>query len=308
MRRLLLKASRNPWMARQARRRRFVQKAVRRFMPGETLDHALAAAHQLADERIPSVLTQLGENVDSSADVARVVDHYCVAVDRSLAEELDVQLSVKPTHLGLDLGEDVCRTALARLVRHAHSAGVPLWIDMEDSSYVERTLALYHDLLRPGAPLGVCLQAYLHRTPDDLAGVLEAGGTVRLVKGAYREPPAVALQGAGAVDAAFLALGRTLSDDLAQPGRVSTFRHVLGSHDLTLLAEIPDGPEIQMLYGIRRRDWARVVEAGTPFRVLISYGEHWYPWYVRRLAERPANLGFLVRSMLPGLSVARGGR
>lgn len=307
MRRLLLTASRNPWLARQARRRRFVQKAVRRFMPGETLDHALAAAHQLADERIPCVLTQLGENVDSSADVGRVVDHYRAAVDRSLAEELDVQLSVKPTHLGLDLGEHVCRAALGRLIRHAQSAGVPVWIDMEDSSYVERTLGLYHDLLERGAPLGVCLQAYLHRTPEDLASVLEAGGTVRLVKGAYRESADVALQDAEAVDAAFLALGRKLADDLARPDRESTLRHVLGSHDLALLEGIPEGPEIQMLYGIRRRDWGGMVAADTPFRVLISYGEHWYPWYVRRLAERPANIGFLVRSMLPGNPVARGG-
>ena len=301
MRSLLLKASGNPWLAKQARQRGFVRKAVRRFMPGETLDEALAAAHRLAGEGIPVVLTQLGENVDSAAAVTRVVDHYRSAVDRSLAEGLDVQISVKPTHLGLDLGEEVCRGALGRLARHALSAGVPLWIDMEDSSYVERTLELYLSLLDPGAPLGICLQAYLHRTPEDLDRVLQAGGSVRLVKGAYREPAEVALQGSGAVDAAFLHLARRLSDETGgDAGGTVGLRHVLGSHDMDLLSQVPDGPEIQMLYGIRTRVWPSILAAGTSFRVLISYGEQWYPWYLRRLAERPANLIFVARSMLPG--------
>ncbi len=268
-------------------------------MPGETLDEALAASHRLAGEGIPVVLTQLGENVDSAAAVSRVVDHYRSVVDRSLEEGLDVQVSVKPTHLGLDLGEEICRGALSRLAHHALSAGVPVWIDMEDSSYVDATLDLYRSLLDPGAPLGICLQAYLHRTPADLEAVLGAGGTVRLVKGAYREPEDVALQGSGAVDAAFLHLAGELSLDLTGPGAGRPLRHVLGSHDIDLLSQIADGPEIQMLYGIRTRAWPKILEVGTPFRVLISYGEQWYPWYVRRLAERPANLLFVARSVLP---------
>jgi proline dehydrogenase len=269
-------------------------------MPGESLDDALGAVDALAAEGIPAVLTQLGENVDSAADVRQVVDHYRGAVDRIVEGELDVHLSIKPTHLGLDLGGDVCRKAVDTLRTHASEGGVPLWIDMEDSSYLEATLDLYHDQHEPGSAFGICLQAYLHRTPDDLEKVLEAGGWVRLVKGAYREAPEVAIQSRREVDEAFLALGRRLAE--ATPGGDVSIplRHVLGSHDMTLLAQIPDGPEVQMLYGIRTGAWPEVQEAGTPFRVLISYGEHWYPWYMRRLAERPANVGFLVRSLLPG--------
>jgi len=188
-------------------------------------------------------------------------------------------------------------------IEDAMGSQVPLWLDMEDATYVDRTLDLYRRLLlRAGPRVGICLQAYLHRTPMDLAEVLAAGGRIRLVKGAYRASAAHALQDRAAVDGAFLVLPERLArEPLTEPG----LRHVLGTHDPGLLERLGLGPtgngppesgplSVQMLYGIQEDAWDALVRRDIPFRVLISYGAHWYPWFMRRLAERTSNLRFVL--------------
>jgi proline dehydrogenase len=178
-----------------------------------------------------------------------------------------------------------------------------LWIDMEESHYVDATLDLYRRVRAEQAGVGVCLQAYLRRTPADIESVLLAGGSVRLVKGAYREPPAIAFPRKSQTDAAYLALAQRMLTGAA-PDR----RQVFGTHDLALVERVracavsegvPDRAwEVHMLYGIGRDAQRALAASGVGVRVLISYGTHWFPWYVRRLAERPANLWFLVRSLI----------
>jgi proline dehydrogenase len=322
LRALLLRASRSPFLESQARKRPLLRRAVRRFLPGERLEEALDACRELAGRGIPAVLTCLGENVASEEEAEVAARGYRDAVDSIRESGLDVQLSVKPSHLGLDLGFESTAERMEALLEGAEGAEVPLWLDMEDATYVDRTLELYRRLLlRAGPRVGVCLQAYLHRTPMDLEEVLAAGGRIRLVKGAYRESAADALQDRAAVDGAFLAMAQRLAQEpLAEQG----LRHVLGTHDLGLLerlglgpreagahedgsreaaaheggdgSPLPDGGSlsVQMLYGIQEDAWDALVRRGIPFRVLISYGAHWYPWFMRRLAERPSNLRFVL--------------
>ena len=284
----------------------FVKRAVRRFMPGETLADALEAAERL--ERgagIPTLITFLGENVADEAEAAAVADHYAEAAGVVAAHGLDAELSVKPTHLGLDLGAAVAERSLRRLTEAAEAAGNWVWLDMESSPYVDPTLELYRSI-RPDHPrFGVCLQAYLRRTPEDLESLIPLGAAVRLVKGAYAEPADVAFPDKSAVDQAFFDLAvRMLADDARKAGT----RAALATHDGALIRRIDewaakeglgDGAyEYQMLYGIAREEQKRLAAAKKAVRVLISYGEHWFPWYVRRLAERPANLVFVLRSFI----------
>lgn len=309
IRSMLLAASRNAWLERQFRTRKFARRAVRRFLPGETLDDALEAARVERGRGAGVLLTLLGENVANRDEAMGVSRHYRTVLERMRAEGWPgpegppAEVSVKLTHLGLDLGTDVAGDALEEIVRAPEARQGQVWVDMEDSSYVDRTLGIYLDLLPRYPDAGVCLQAYLRRTPDDLERVLEAGGSIRLVKGAYREPAQVAFPKKADVDRAYVELGRTLRERPPGGGR----RHVLGTHDEAMVeailpgslegGEIPPGLEVQMLYGIARETQRELLGRGVPFGVLISYGEEWFPWYMRRLAERPANIGFVVRSL-----------
>ena len=302
MRSLLLRMSRSKFLERQAKRRKFSRRAVRRFMPGEEVDDALRAAEMLGRRGIGVVLTELGENVEDGDAADTVGRHYQQVIDRLAARAIDGEISVKPTHLGLDLGEEVARRNLLRLVRKADSADTMVWVDMEDSSYVDATLALVDDARQTSPRVGVCIQAYLHRTPDDLAALRKARTRVRLVKGAYREEPEVAIQKRKDVDARFHELASAILKDRDY---VSEALPVFGTHDDRLIERVreaarqygvaPGQLEFHMLYGIRQdlQEWLAAV--GARVRVLISYGEHWYPWYMRRLAERPANLWFVFR-------------
>ncbi|HVH11266.1 MAG TPA: proline dehydrogenase family protein [Gemmatimonadales bacterium] len=300
-RRLLLRGSRSARLAQALRRLPFFRRAVRRFLPGEDLDAALAAAADLAPRGLGSVLTQLGEQVASVADAARVRDHYLDALERVRSRGLDAQLSVKLTHLGLEQDRTACVRAVATLADRASGMGSFLWVDMEESRYVDATLDLVREVRASRVPVGVCLQAYLQRTPADLEGLLAAGVSVRLVKGAYNEPAAIAFPRKRDVDAAYLRLaGRLLEHALGA-------RPVFGTHDPTMIARIrddaarlgvrPDAYEIHMLYGIRAGDQQALARAGCRVRVLISYGSAWFPWYMRRLAERPANVWFVLRHL-----------
>lgn len=303
MRSLLLALSGSRWLRERGTRARFVRRAVRRFMPGEEFADMLAAARGLAAEGIDSVFTRLGESITDAAEADAVRDHYLDAIDRAREAGLDCEPSVKPTQLGLDLGGERCAANLRTIATRAHAAGRFLWIDMEQTPYVDATLDLTRRLRAEFPGVGVCLQAYLRRTAADLEAMAAIGAGVRLVKGAYREPSSLAFPRKADVDANFLALARAM---LAARARRPDFRAVFGTHDLALIEAIrgyagatggANEVEVHMLYGIQRDAQRRLVDGGVRLRVLIAYGSHWFPWYMRRLAERPANVWFVARNL-----------
>jgi proline dehydrogenase len=305
-REILLRASRSEWLARQMSRRGFARRAVRRFLPGEELSAALEAAGALRGQGIASILTLLGENVVRAEEAEEVAEHYAGVLDRVRELAYDADISVKPTQLGIDLGLDATYDRCRRLVSRAAELGRSVAIDMEDSSYVERTIELYRRLRADHDNAVICLQAYLYRTAADLAALLELEPRVRLVKGAYREPRAVAYRRKRDVDANYLKLADTLLDAAADGVGVGIF---FGTHDRRIIYELiqrarrrglpKDAIEFQLLYGIQRELQRELAEDGHRVRVLISYGNNWFPWFMRRLAERPANVLFLLRN-LPG--------
>ena len=300
----LLAMSRNQWLARQMSQRAFARRAVRRFMPGEEPEDALAAAQELSGGGLGTILTQLGENLTSLADAEKVRDHYLWLIDIIAQRKLPAWPSVKPTQLGLDLSQDACLANLETLATRAEATGSMLWIDMEDSSYVDRTLALFRKLRERHTRVGLALQACLRRTPADLDALQPLRPTIRLVKGAYLEPPHVAFPAKKDVDIAYVRLGDRLLE-LASRGEAFP---IFGTHDLTIVdtlteraraLKLPDRAwEIHMLYGIRAADQRRLAAAGRSVKTLISYGRSWFPWYMRRLAERPANVWFVLKSVM----------
>jgi proline dehydrogenase len=304
-RKLLLAASTNAWLRDHATRTAFVRRSVSAFMPGEQLDDALAAARAQERLGIGTIFTHLGENVATIDDARAVTDHYVMVMDAVRATGSNGQIAVKPTHLGLDIGQEVASPHLQRLVSHAEATGNFVWLDMEGTPYVDRTLDLFCDLRRRSARVGVALQAYLYRTANDVENLLPLGAAIRLVKGAYLEPPTLAFPKKRDVDENFFALACRLlgSDALAAGGllHIATHDGVLVDRLRTFMADrgVPRSAyEFAMLYGIQRPLQARLVAAGAPLRVLIAYGPQWFPWYMRRLAERPANVGFVVKNLV----------
>jgi proline dehydrogenase len=300
----LLWASRNPSLRRRVPRLWFVRRAVLKFMPGETLPSALQAAREFAGRGLPTTFTYLGENVSTDAEAEAVVLHYLQVLDEVARMGLDTEISVKPTHLGLDLDADLAWRNLRWLIRAAGDHKNWVWIDMESNQYVDGTLDLYRRALGTSGDVGVCLQAYLHRTARDLDELVPLNASIRLVKGAYREPADVAVQKKASIDQNYLRLSERLMAARRQ-GQVRRF--AAATHDLTVLSRIEDLArqadlsskdeyEVQMLYGIRQADQFRLAASGRPTRCLIAYGPAWYPWYMRRLAERPANIGFVIRN------------
>ena len=305
MRRVFLWAARNGWLKAHLPGLWFMQRAVRRFMPGETMDDALKAAAPLQAAGIGTMYTRLGENLESLAEADEVVAHYLELTDRIVAAGIRGEISVKPTQLGLDLDPAACLANVVRIAEHAAAAGSYLWIDMEGSAYTEATIDLYEKVRATQPKTGICLQAYLKRTAADIERLLPLDPAIRLVKGAYDEPAAIAYRDRRGVDASYLGLAvRFLLDGRGKPIRLG-----LGTHDVALIEQIAsqvaaagvpkDAFEIEMLYGIRTGEQLRLAKAGYLVQTLIAYGEHWYPWYMRRLAERPANVTFAIRSMLP---------
>jgi proline dehydrogenase len=307
MRSALLAGSQSGWLRLHATRYPFVRRSVSRFMPGERLQDALEAARQLQARGASSILTCLGENVDDPGQAAAVARHYLEVLDRIADARLPAQVSVKLTQLGLDLGDGRHLDHLLALLARADATGGFVWIDMESSRYVDATLEAFRAARRASARVGVALQSYLRRTPADLESLLAPASAVRLVKGAYREPAAVAFPRKREVDEAYFALAaRFLEAAAERPGGllgIATHDPRLVARLRTLIAEraVPAAAyEFEMLYGIQRGLQAQLLEAGHALRVLVSYGEHWFPWYMRRLAERPANVWFLLRSLLSG--------
>ena len=303
-RNILLRMSKSPWLADRVMRRPFAMRAVKKFMPGEDLSDALEAAQTLAPVKIGALLTKLGENLTAESDATAVRDHYLGVFDQIKARKLNAHVSVKPTQLGLDFSQAHCADHLGILAQKAESVGTYLWLDMEDSSYVDRTLELYRGLRAKYEKVGVAMQAYLRRTPDDLRQLLAHRPTVRLVKGAYAEPPHVAFPSKRDVDLAYY----DLSVELLNAAAKAQALPILGTHDLGLLDRLiakagalgveNGGYEIHMLYGIRMAEQKALAAKGRTVKTLISYGSSWFPWYMRRLAERPANVWFVAKSML----------
>jgi proline dehydrogenase len=307
LRKVLLAASTNSWLRTQATRRAFIRRSVSRFMPGESMDDALQASAGLNAEKIGVIATHLGENLASAQEAEGVMQHYLTLLERIRAAGLDVQISIKPTQLGLDFDARLCERNLDRLLARAAELGNFVWIDMESSPYVDPTLALFRNARARSDRVGVALQAYLRRTEQDLESLLPLGPWIRIVKGAYLESPAVAFPQKSDVDENYYRLCCRLLGDEGQ--RRGAGLHV-ATHDAALIgrlqrfiserasAGVATAPyEFAMLYGIQRGLQRQLARSGARLRVLISYGEHWFPWYMRRLAERPANVLFVVRNV-----------
>ena len=304
MRRVLLWMARNPWLRRHVPRLWFVRRALRRFMPGETPEDALVAAESYAPKGIGALFTHLGENLVDPKEADAVAAHYLDSLEQIKARGIDGEISLKLTQLGLDLDEEATRRHVASLASRARELELgTMWIDMEGSDYTETTIGLF-EALRPEHPnLGICLQAYLKRTAADIARLLPLDPAIRMVKGAYDEPASIAYRTRSEVDAVYVAQSMTLLHG-------STGLLGLGTHDVALIETIGDAAEaagigrdryeVEMLYGVRTGQLERLAKAGYRARVLIAYGEFWYPWYLRRLAERPANVTFVLRQLLPG--------
>ena len=306
MRRLLLWMARNAWLRERIPRLWFAKRAIRRFMPGEDVDAALKAAVGFQVEGLGTIFTRLGENLTRIEEADEVAAHYVRLIDDIAARKLDGEPSVKLTQLGFDIDEARTMTHAATLAAKAAETGKTFWIDMEGSAYVERTIAFYERLKQTHANVGLCLQAYLRRTAADIHRLLPLSPQIRLVKGAYAEPASIAYQSRHDVDANYLALSVSMLE-AAKAG--TSIRIGLGTHDVRLIEQTAEHAaalglpkasfEVQMLYGIRMDQQRRLARDGYLVRDLIAYGEAWYPWYMRRLAERPANVIFALRQMLP---------
>jgi proline dehydrogenase len=302
---ILLKASESKWLARNLPRFAFSRAAVKRFMPGEELSDALMECERFGARGVGTIITRLGENITSIEEADSVTAHYQAALDDIERRALPTHLSVKLTQLGLDISADHAAVCAQQIAAKSAQLRMPVWIDMESSRYTDVTLDVFRRVRAQHENVGVCLQAYLHRTRADLENLLGSTTAIRLVKGAYKEPPDAALQQKVAVDDNYLACAHRLLEAV----KAGTVGHVPGfaTHDVAIITSIAehagqmgvprDRFEFQMLYGINRSEQERLASEGYRLRVLISYGSAWFAWYMRRLAERPANVWFVVKSV-----------
>jgi len=303
MKNILLWSSTNAFLRERIPRTAFAKRAVRKFMPGETVEAALAEAANLKVSGTATVLTYLGENIKDLGEAERNRDHYLDLYQRLRSGDLPTEVSVKLTQMGLDLSPDRAFAHVRELVVKAHDVGNFLWIDIESSPYVDATLDIYRRLRMEFSNVGICLQSYLYRTEADLASLMPLSPSIRLVKGAYKEPASVAFPRKSDVDRNFIRLTeimlRTPSDQIGRIGIATHDPKIIEQTNRFALEEnIPNEKyEFQLLYGIKRDLQQKLVQEGYRLRVLISYGSAWYAWYLRRLAERPSNAWFVVRSL-----------
>ena len=299
----LLWCSQNQWMKTNVPKYTFVKKAVKRFMPGESVDDAITAALEFNKKNIGTLFTRLGENISNLDEAASVTQHYLDVLDKISNQNLNSVISIKLTQLGFDYSFDETFKNILAITAKAKKLNNFVWIDMEQSSYVDRTIELYKKLKSEFDNVGLCLQSYLFRTKSDLEGMIDISPVIRLVKGAYMEPANVAFKKKSEVDENYYELTKFM----LTKGSENNSRIAIATHDLKMILRIKefaetnkignDKYEINMLYGIKTDEQKKLVEQGNKLSVLISYGENWYPWYVRRLAERPANIGFVIRNM-----------
>jgi len=296
--------STNVWLRERATKTAFVRQSVSKFMPGERLEDAMTAAAEQQTLGIGTIFTKLGENLTKIEEAEEVTQHYLGVLDQVKASGLDAQISVKPTQLGLDLDKELCFRNLQRLIDRAAERGNFVWIDMESSPYVDPTLDLFRRTRARSPLIGIALQAYLYRTEKDIESLVPLGPAIRLVKGAYLEPANIAFPRKNDVDENYYKLAcRMLQPDAQKTG---TLLHV-ATHDPAIVQrvnnyvdyhQVPKSAfEFAMLYGIQRGLQQRLAQSGRRIRVLIAYGEYWFPWYMRRLAERPANVWFVVKNI-----------
>lgn len=303
MRSVLLAASQNKWLRENAVNYPFVRRSVSRFMPGETLDAALQAAEALGRRNIGSVFTNLGENVTDRAEALQVTHHYVEVLRRVHDSGRLSEISVKLTQLGLDLSAEFCFENLERIIAREKKEAI-VWVDMEASSYVDATLEIYKRALQKYPNVGICLQAYLFRTKKDVDDLLPLRPSIRLVKGAYKEPPEIAFPKKQDVDENYFTLALAM---MAAQLAGQCVRAAFGTHDVALIRRLAEQAakiglakkdfEVQMLFGIQREEQDRLAREGYRSAVLVAYGTYWFPWFVRRLAERPANLWFIARNL-----------
>jgi proline dehydrogenase len=304
LRELLIRLSENDSMRRFASNFGPARRMARRFVAGETLDDAVTVVKSLAAQGIKAIFNEVGESVESQAEARLAAQNFCETLQRIKAEGVDASISVKPSHLGLHFGQDFCYDNLASIVEQAQALGILVEIDIEGSADVEATLALYARLLdRFGGGVRQAIQTYLHRTPTDLTGLIERGANIRLVKGAYREPPEIAIQDKKAITNVSKEL---ISRFLTPEARARGAYLALGSHDPVLIEWLieeanahaiePNEFEFQMLQGVRREEQRRLAKQGYQVRIYVPYGAAWYPYFMRRLAERPANLIIIIRA------------
>jgi proline dehydrogenase len=294
----LLWAAGNATLRKHLPRFRAVRRSVERFMPGEDAESALVAAQRLAAEKIPVTFTLLGEDVEELSQATAAAGEYLRLLDRIGQLELDAEISVKLTQLGLELDRDSTMLHMERLADRSASMGRTVWIDMESTDHVDGTIDVYRALLVRSPNAGLCLQAYLRRTWDDVQSLDSQRPSIRLVKGAYREPKERAFQDKRLIDESYF----RLACHLARSAR----RLALGTHDTDLVARIEsavpagrDAFEVAMLYGIRPDEQRRLATEGVTVRTLIAYGPYWYPWFMRRIAEKPvANTLLALRNLV----------
>lgn len=271
-----------------------------RFVAGETLDEAVEVARKLNDEGFLVSLDLLGEEVRDEESAWLATSEYFESLDEIEAEDLDCNISIKPTQLGLAIDEGLAMESIDRLAVRAAEVGTTVTIDMEDSRYTDSTVRLYEKAQVQHGNLGIALQSYMRRTPDDLERLMHLGGHIRLCKGAYVEPAEVALTGRSDIDEAY-------EQQLSSLMQAVSTTPAIATHDLALvdkareLASSREEPfEFQMLYGVRKDLQAELVAEGYPLRVYLPFGSQWYPYLTRRLAERPANAWFFARAVFGG--------
>lgn len=302
LRQTFLYLSNQPRIFNFVRHNGLAKKFASRFVAGETLDDALRAVRGLNQRGITASLDLLGESVRNEAEARAAGQEYLCILDRIHQEKLRSTVSVKLTAMGLDISEDLCVEVMHQILDRARDYHSFVRLDMEGSDYTERTLRLFEDRLYPAYPenVGIVLQSYLFRTPADIDRAVELKCRVRLCKGAYQEPPTVAFPDKKDVDATYVRGMQTLMRHGNYPG--------LATHDEAIIAEAKrfateeqiatDRFEFQMLYGVRRDLQERLVREGYNMRVYVPFGTQWYPYLMRRLAERPANVAFIAGNVM----------
>ena len=302
LRKTLLYLSNQQRLFRFVRNNGFARRLARRFVAGETIEEALDAVVELNARKITASLDLLGESVFNEGEARAAGREYLMILDRIHERKLEANVSVKLTAMGLDIDEDLCVEIMHAIVGRAREYGSFVRIDMEGSAYTEKTLRIFYERLYPvfGNHVGIVLQSYLYRTDDDVKRAVNEQVRVRLCKGAYQEPPTVAYPKKDAVDAAYVRGMHALMSGGNYPG--------LATHDEALITEarrfataerIPvERYEFQMLYGVRRDLQDDLVRDGYRLRVYVPFGTQWYPYLMRRLAERPANLMFMTGSVV----------
>ena len=308
MRQGLLWLSEQPRIFNFVRRNGLARRFASRFVAGETTESGVVAARELAARGITASLDFLGESVKEEREAVAARDQYLHMLDSMAAAGVEVNVSVKLTQMGLDIDEDLCAANLTRILEKAGAAGGFVRLDMEGSAYTQRTLDFFKQRLleRFGRHCGVVIQAMLRRSEADVADLVAHGARVRLCKGAYLEPSTVAFPDKADVDRSYVALMERLLAEGNYPG-IATHDDVIIRHAQGFVQRNRIGPdrfEFQMLYGVRRDLQGRLRRAGHRMRVYIPFGTQWYPYLMRRLAERPANIAFIlgnvVKESVPG--------